>query len=237
MVTLTYQERFKTQKGVFDEFTKRNLFELSSKGHFDELLSPIFVGKESNVFLASSSKKKVIIKIYRIQTYDFNKMYDYIKQDSRYNRLKKNRRQIIFAWVQREYKNLVKANTAKVSSPQVIAFKNNVIVEELIGKDVPAPPLKDAYPTEPKKFWQALLKEIKKLYSKAELVHGDLSAFNVLNDNDLPVLIDFSQSTLIKSGNAKELLLRDLTNLAKFFRKVNLNIDVKEEFEKIISSK
>ena len=47
MVTLTYQERFKTEKGVFDEFTKRTLFSLSSAGHFDELVSPLFEGKES----------------------------------------------------------------------------------------------------------------------------------------------------------------------------------------------
>ena len=64
MVTRTSQERFRTDKGVFDAFTNRNLFELKSRGYFDELISPIFVGKESNVFSAIRKGKKVIIKIY-----------------------------------------------------------------------------------------------------------------------------------------------------------------------------
>ena len=95
MVTLTYQERFKTLKGVFDEFTNRTLFELQSRDHFDELISPVIVGKESNVFLYSKGKDKVIIKIYRIQNCDFNRMFDYIKKDPRYEFMKKHPRQII----------------------------------------------------------------------------------------------------------------------------------------------
>jgi serine/threonine-protein kinase RIO1 len=31
------KEKFKTYEGVFDNFTLRNLFELSSKGYFEEL--------------------------------------------------------------------------------------------------------------------------------------------------------------------------------------------------------
>ena len=63
MVTRTSQERFRTDKGVFDAFTNKNLYELKKRGYFDELESPIFVGKESNVFSAKRGKKKVIIKI------------------------------------------------------------------------------------------------------------------------------------------------------------------------------
>ena len=156
MVTLKYQERFRTERGVFDEFTKRNLFDLSNKGHFDELIKPIFVGKESNVFLALKGGQKVIVKIYRIQNCDFNSMYDYIKKDSRYEKLKKNRRQIIFAWTQREYKNLLRANLYGVKTPKVFAVKNNVLIEAMIGDGVPAPQLKDAIPDELLK-WNELL--------------------------------------------------------------------------------
>src|SRR3989344_8424598 len=71
MTTLTSQERFKTEKGVFDEFTHRNLFELESRGAFDKLLSPYKIGKESNVFIAQRKYKKCIAKIYRLQNGDF----------------------------------------------------------------------------------------------------------------------------------------------------------------------
>jgi serine/threonine-protein kinase RIO1 len=38
MTDLENQERFKTLKGVFDEFTNRTLFELQSRNHFEEML-------------------------------------------------------------------------------------------------------------------------------------------------------------------------------------------------------
>jgi len=47
------REKFKVYKNVFDNFTELTLFKLASQGHFEELKSPIFVGKESNVFTAS----------------------------------------------------------------------------------------------------------------------------------------------------------------------------------------
>tara|TARA_Y100000310_G_scaffold328595_1_gene396965 strand:- start:361 stop:1059 length:699 start_codon:yes stop_codon:yes gene_type:complete len=230
MTTFTYQERFKTLKGVFDEFTNRNLFELQSRGYFDELVSPLFVGKESNVFLAKSVGQVVIVKIYRIQNCDFNIMFSYIKKDIRYQHLNKHRRQIILAWVQREYRNLIKAEHAGINSPKSIAIKNNVIVEEMIGP--PALPLKDQHPKKPEKFLNEILKQVRKLY-KFGLIHGDLSAFNILNHEEKPYLIDFSQSTLIKTPNSEELLERDIKNILQFFKKLKINRDAIEVLEQI----
>ena len=113
MVTLTYQERFKTAKGVFDEHTERNIFELQSRGVFDELVSPYKIGKESNVFIAAKDDKKLIVKIYRVQNCDFKRMYHYIRKDPRYSFLKHHRRQIIFSWTQREFRNLKYAEKAR----------------------------------------------------------------------------------------------------------------------------
>lgn len=230
MVTLTYQERFKTIKGVFDSFTNRTIFELISRNYFDELLSPIEVGKESNVFIAKKGNEKVIVKIYRIQNCDFQKMHRYIAQDPRYEFLKKHPRQTILAWTQREFKNLLKAEKAGIYSPKAYARRNHIIVEEMIGN--PAHPLKDKYPKEPQKFFNLIIKQIKKLYDNG-LVHGDLSAFNILNHEEKPYFIDYSQATLTKSSAAKELLLRDLTNICKFFKKLKINKDPKEIFKKL----
>lgn len=233
MTTYTYQERFRTEKGVFDEFTKRTLFDLSSSGHFDELLSPLFVGKESNVFIARKGKGKVIVKIYRIQTCDFTKMYGYIRQDSRYDKLKRNRRQIIFAWTQREFKNLMRAVEAGIRVPKPIVVKNNVLIEEMIGRDEPAAQLKNLAPENEEKFMDDLIKQVTKLYQKANIVHGDLSAFNILNYKEKPVLIDFSQGTLAKSSDAHRLLKRDLKNIATYSRKLNIKFDVEKIFKQI----
>ena len=232
MVTRTSQERFRTDKGVFDEFTKRNLFELQSRSFYDEIVGPLFVGKESNVFIAKKGSKKVIIKIYRVQNADFKRMFEYIKQDDHYCTLRNKRREIIFAWTQREYKNLLRADKGKVTVPKAIAVKNNVLIEEFIGDDEPAPPLKDAYPEEPQTFFDELIEEMRKLY-KIGLVHGDLSSFNILNRDGNPVLIDFSQTTLVKTPNSEELLVRDIKNVLHFFKKLGIKADPEEIIAKI----
>ncbi len=237
MVTLTYQERFKTAKGVFDAFTKRNLFELSQRGFFDEIISPLKVGKESNVFLASSGKGFLIIKIYRVQNADFKGMYKYISLDPRYEKLKKRRREIIFSWVRREYQNLFVAKKNGVRVPKVYTVKHNVLVLDIVGKKKSgevALPLKDTVPVDPEKFLDGILFQVRKLWKKAGLVHGDLSSFNILNDNEKPVLIDFSQSTLVKSSNADELLRRDLKNVLGWFRKLGVVRDLDEVYAKIV---
>ena len=109
------KEKFKTKHGVFDEFTNRTIFKLITEGHFRGLESPINIGKESNVFSALTKQdNRVIVKIYRLETCDFNTMHNYIKDDPRYSKLKKKKRNIIFAWVQREYRNLMNAKEAQV---------------------------------------------------------------------------------------------------------------------------
>jgi len=234
MVTLTYQERFRTENGVFDATTERNIFELQSRGYFDQLVSPYKIGKESNVFLAEKGKKKIIVKIYRVQNADFKRMFNYIKKDPRYDFLKNKRREIIYSWTQREYKNLLRAQQAKVNVPHPIVLRSNILVEEMIGDDEPALPLKDDYPENPQKFFALVVENIEKLY-KGGLIHGDLSAFNILNFKEKPYFIDFSQSTLIKTPNSLELLERDLRNVVHFFKGLGVKADAEELFKKITS--
>ncbi len=227
------REKFKTYKNVFDEFTRRTVFKLSSEGLFDELKSPVAVGKESNVFTAERKDGSLaIVKIYRLETCDFNKMFDYLRYDSRFLNLKNQRRQVIFAWAEREYRNLMIARDAGVKVPTPLARRNNALVLEMIGKDSPAPRLKDKDPKDPKKFLDKLIREMR-LLSDAGLVHGDLSEFNILNLDDAPVLIDFSQATVKKSQNYFELLERDCKNVARYFRKIGIKIETEELLGKI----
>ena len=135
-------------------------------------------------------------------------MYDYIREDPRYVNIKGKKRKIIFNWVQREYRNLLKAKEAKVNVPTPLCFKNNILVLEFIGKeDKIAPRLSVEKPKNAKRFFDKIIDNIKKLY-EAGLVHADLSAFNILNDNEEPVFIDFSQSTTLNSLSAQEYLER-----------------------------
>lgn len=227
------KEKFKTFENVFDEFTNRNLFKLISQGYFEGLIGAVEVGKEANVFSAiNKNGEKVIVKIYRLETCNFNRMYDYIKSDPRFPKLKRGKRKVIFAWTQREYRNLLKARQANVSVPTPYALLFNIIVMEHIGGKEVAPLLKDNIPHNLKQFFQKIVENMKKLY-KAGLVHADISQFNIINFHERPVFIDFSQCTTIESSDAEQLLERDVRNICNFFRKHGLEVKDKEVLEKI----
>jgi len=211
------KEKWKVYKNVFSEFSLRTLFKLSSEGHFEELMKPISTGKEANIFSANTKDgKTIIVKIYRLENCNFNKMYEYIAVDPRYLKMSRQRRSIIFSWTQREYKNLMKARES-IRVPTPIAFQNNILVMEMIGE--PAPMLKDSIPNNPEEFFKKILTNMKKL-KEAGLVHGDLSHFNILNHDEEPVFIDFSQATITKAPTANQLYERDLKNIKTFFAKL-----------------
>lgn len=235
------REEWKIYGNVFDKFTLELLERLAAKGLFDELVSAIALGKEANVFTATPGRRsgrdeQVIIKIYRLENCNFKKMYDYLKHDPRYMHTKPSKRFVVFAWCQREYRNLLLAREA-IRCPTPLGFKENVLVMGLIGdgkRGVAAKQLKDLAPEEPAAFAELVLKDIAALW-KEGLVHGDLSSFNILNHQERPVFIDFSQAGPTNAPNAKELLERDLKNVAAFFRKHGVTIDVEKERERIIA--
>ncbi|MBW3002103.1 serine protein kinase RIO [Candidatus Woesearchaeota archaeon] len=227
------REKFKTLKNVFDSFTERNLFKLISQGYFDGLESPIFIGKEANVFTALKGRKRVVVKIYRLQTCDFNRMYDYIKFDPRFPNVKKQRRKTVFAWAQREYRNLLKAREAGVRVPTPITCLYNILVMEYIGDEEPALKIKDDLPKNKKKFFDTVILGIRKLY-KAGLVHADLSHFNILNYKEKPVFIDMSQATPLEDPNAITYLERDINNICNFFKKRGVKAESEEIKKKIM---
>ncbi|MBU1198698.1 MAG: serine protein kinase RIO [Nanoarchaeota archaeon] len=226
------REEWKTYKNVFDNFTLLNLHKLSSQDHFEELRSPVALGKEANIFTAVKGKTHLIVKIYRLENCNFNKMYEYIAPDPRFAGMKKRKRLVILAWVQREYRNLLKAREV-IRVPTPIAVKDNILLMELIGRDGPAPPLKDAVPKNLKKFFEKTISNIKALYD-AGMVHADLSEFNILNFEEEPVFIDFSQSTTTQHPEADVFLKRDIHNIVKFFHKKGLKTDEKEVYERVV---
>ena len=220
------REKFKTEHNVFDKFTNRILFKLISEGHFSGLESAIALGKEANVFSAKrKGEGRVIVKIYRLEASDFHGMYNVLKTDPRYVGLKGKRRKIIFQWVQREYRNLLKAREAGVSAPTPITFKDNVLVMEYFGtSEEVAPRLVSHAPKNKAKFFDMVVEDIKKLY-RFGMVHGDLSGFNILNFRERPMSIDFSQAITRQHPDFDALLKRDVKNVCGCFAKFKFKRD------------
>lgn len=74
--------------------------------------------------------------------------------------------------------------------------------------------------------WERMLHEVE-LMLRAGRIHGDLSAYNVLWWRERPVVIDLSQTVdLTVHPAARELLRRDLEQLATYFTKQGIDADV-----------
>lgn len=58
---------------------------------------------------------------------------------------------------------------------------------------------------------------MKKLYWKCDLVHGDLSEYNIIYHMGRAYVIDVGQSVLRGHPNALRFLLRDANNVSRFF--------------------
>ena len=118
--------------------------------------------------------------------------------------------------------------------PAPIAVKDNVLLMKLIGCRIPAPMLKDSEMNNPRVFFEKVLDNVKKLY-KAGLVHADLSEFNILNHEQEPVFIDWSQATTTSHPQADDFLRRDLKNIVNYFNKQGLSLDKEEVYKQVLS--
>lgn len=222
---------------VFDKKTLETLYKLANQGYLQILNGAISTGKEANVFKGIDEEDKfVAVKIYRITTSDFKKMQDYIQGDPRFKVKTTNKRRIVNAWVNKEFRNLKRAFEYGVRVPRPIVAKNNILIMEFIGdkEGNPAPLLKNAKISNPKKIADILINYIKILYNNAKLVHGDLSGFNVLIKDGEPVIIDISQGVVVDHPLAEELLNRDIGNLLKDFKKLGIIISEDEIKSKIM---
>ncbi|MDI9611352.1 MAG: serine protein kinase RIO [Archaeoglobaceae archaeon] len=201
----------------------------------------VSTGKEANVFYAdgiyAGRDVPMAVKIYRIETSSFDKMDDYIFGDRRFD-YRVSKKDKIYLWTEKEFKNLERAYENDVSVPKPYTYLKNVLLMEFIGEnEIPAPTLveigKDLAEFDVESIFYDIIKNLKKLYQKAELVHADLSEYNIMFF-DKPIIIDMGQAVLRDHPNAKELLKRDIKNLAIFFRKFKVRVDEKEVYFEIV---
>jgi len=69
------------------------------------------------------------------------------------------------------------------------------------------------------------------------IVHGDLSAYNVLAAGERVVVIDLPQAVdLVGNPQGMEFLLRDCTNLCRWFRSRGLDVDEHDLFADVLAS-
>lgn len=132
------------------------------------------------------------------------------------------------SWLEHEYQTLLKLWQAGADVPQPVSRDNSTIVMEYLGElDAPAPPLHSvALPRgEAPPLFDRLLHNVELLLAHG-LVHGDLSAFNVLYWEGEVRLIDFPQVVEARTNqDAFPIFHRDLARLCQYFARYDLQLD------------
>jgi len=230
-------EEYEALEEVFDRSTLMVIYDFLNKGTINEIHGVVKAGKESRGYWGKDEQgNELAIKIYLTVSAEFRKgMLKYIENDPRFKGVRHDTRSLIFAWAQKEFKNLEQATAAKVRVPKPIAVKNNVLIMEFIGKNgVSAPSLKEQAPRNPEKIYETLLTYLRRLYIKAELVHGDVSEYNVMIWKSRPILFDISQAVPLSHPMASFLLQRDLVNVNRFFKKLGVDVlPIEKCYEKV----
>jgi RIO kinase 1 len=228
----------KVEENVFDVPTLKLLYTLSNKGYISELGGSISTGKEANVFFAAGKEGEIAVKIYRVSSSTFKAMDPYILKDPRFTHIRHSRKDIIFAWTQKEFQNLIRMSKAGIRSPKPITCDRNVLLMQFMGENgISYPQLKDVKMSDEDAhiIYDQIIESMRRLYVRASLVHADLSEYNILIDPEKfeIIFIDVGQAVTLNHPNARDFLSRDVENINRYFKKYGIDEGIKEIIEKI----
>ena len=187
-------------------------------------------GKESDVYGCMDENNNIYaLKIYRIGRTSF-------KNIRKLRSFQGERKHISWLYVNRlaarkEFKALGKIYKLKLNTPKPIGFNRHLIVMSYLrGKEL-------AYIQHlrnPSKIFNRIIKQMKIIYQKANMIHGDLGEFNIILDHKEKILIiDWLQWIPSDHPNANSILERDVENVCNFFKK---KFNVESNPTKIIQS-
>ncbi len=190
-------------------------------------------GKESDVYGCMDDDENIFaLKIYRIGRTSF-------KNIKRLRSFLGNRKHASWLYINRlaakkEFEALNKIYELKLDTPKPIGFNRHIIVMSYLrGKEL-------AYHRNiknPIKLFNKIIKQVKIVYQKAKMIHGDLGEFNIVVDHkDNILIIDWLQWVPSDHPNANSLLERDIGNVCNFFKKkynIESNpLDIIQSFKK-----
>ncbi|MFX0081438.1 MAG: RIO1 family regulatory kinase/ATPase [Candidatus Hodarchaeota archaeon] len=201
------------------------LHTLVEKNIISQLGPLIGKGKESDVYSCMDDNEKIFaLKFYRMGRASFRniKMYrDIIGERGHLSWLYINR-----LAAKKEFEALTKMFKLKLNTPKPIAYNRHIIVMSYLrGKEL----IYYKQIKNPLKIFKRIIKQMKIIYQKAHMIHGDLGEFNiVVSERGKILIIDWLQWIPSDHPNANTLLERDITNICNYFKKkfnIETNVD------------
>lgn len=220
---------------VFDAQTLLTIYQLMKRGVIEDFHGVISAGKESRIYHASNRKgEELAVKIYLVNNREFRRgRLEYLQSDVRLGRVGGSVRKLIYMWAKREFLNLKQAHEAGVPVPRPHTVANNVLVMGFLGENGQRYPLLRETSLSAEEYaevYRRVVEGMEVQYRKAELIHGDLSEYNIMCGPDLSVFfIDLSQAVLIHHPRADFYLMRDVRNVNRYF--ASRGVDVMEDEE------
>ncbi len=220
---------------VFDRSTLLALHKLMQQGEIETIDYPIARGKEAHVFHATSQSGPLAVKIFHTTNAVFKGLSKYIDGDPRFSGLSRRHRELVNIWVRKEFRNLKRMRKSGLRVPEPLFSLKNVLVMEFIGdKESPSPRLKDIKVDDPMSVFEELLETAAVIWQTCDMVHADLSEYNILWQEGRPWVIDAGQAVITRHPSAKEFLVRDVTRLTEWLGRQGHEVDVAESLVRVL---
>jgi len=210
--------------------TPQGLQALIDDGVIDEVLRPLKSGKEAAVYVVRCGDEVRCAKVYkdmaqrsfqqRVQYQEGRKVRGSREARAIGKASKYGRKQQETAWKNTEVDALYQLRDAGVRVPEPHGYFHGVLVMELVtdadGFSAPRLGEVELAADDARAFHRVLVRQVVRMLC-CGLIHGDLSAYNVLVGEDGPVVIDFPQVVSAGGNNAaRTMLLRDVNNLTAY---------------------
>ena len=216
------------------------LAQFGGKGLISDVLGVVGDGKEATVYLCAADPsvgvEYLAAKVYRaakFRAFRGGRTYagERTAVDARAKRAMRTKtdtgkRMAQREWVAWEWETLCRLHDAGADVPEPLASSADAILMELVGDGEGAAPQLRFVELAPDAARAALerLQRNVEIFLDLHLVHGDLSAYNVLWFADRPWIIDVPQSlNLHTHSGGYEYLRRDVANLERYFARYGLS--------------
>ncbi|MFW9830315.1 MAG: RIO1 family regulatory kinase/ATPase [Candidatus Thorarchaeota archaeon] len=208
------------------------LYDLALKDFVVALGHPYGVGKEATVYRGQNANgDEIAVKFLRWGRTSFRRVRRHrtLKDESGSSWMDLSKQA-----AEREFAALRKMHDCGGKVPEPIAINRHIIIMSKMTGDLLLQVLELRNASN---VLEQILNQAYLAYHKAELIHGDLSEYNIIvNEQEEITIFDWPQWQPITHPNALWLLKRDLTHLLTFFkRQFGIKRDVNEVFNKIIA--